>query len=222
MILMKNLFLLLLSSFMFCSVYGQENEDSQIRTGRYEQKTLLRNGGGVTGGFFAPGVRITEVNDQAALMVGGQLAMVLGHQFNIGAVINVMLTENETYDYLEFIHHQPPRFLEMGYAGLLLEPVFFDRSVVHFTLPTIIGVGAGSRNFYRMWEEGYYNYYGHKSDMFFVLEPGLNVELNVARALRFFAGGSYRFVMDSDLLYNDSDAQLSGLSFNFGLKVGWF
>jgi len=220
---MKKLFLLLLSSFMICSIYGQE-ENETIRTGKYDQKTLLRNGGGVTGGFFAPGVRITEVNDQTALMVGGQLAMVLGHQFNIGAVINVMLTDNEAFTYSlgpsPFL--PPTRYLEMGYAGLLLEPVFFDRSVIHFSIPTIVGVGVGSTNYYRMWEQEYYDYYGHRTDMFFVLEPGLTAELNVARALRFFAGGSYRFVMDSDLLHNNSDAQLSGFSFNVGLKVGWF
>src|SRR5690606_14207081 len=220
---MKKLFLLLLSSFMISSIYGQE-ENETIRTGKYDQKTLLRNSGGVTGGFFAPGVRITEVNDQTTLMVGGQLARVLGHQFNIGAVINVMLTDNEAFTYSlgpsPFL--PPTRYLEMGYAGLLLEPVFFDRSVIHFSVPTIVGVGVGSTNYYRIWEQGYYDYYGHRSDMFFVLEPGLNAELNVARALRFFAGGSYRFVMDSDLLHNNSDAQLSGFSFNVGLKVGWF
>lgn len=217
---MKYLFILI--TFFSATPLLLAQEENKIVTRSYNQSTLLRDGGKPTGGFFAPGARITEVNDQAALMVGAQLAMVLGHQFNIGAVINVMLTENNTYETSQYIHHHPPRFLEMGYAGLLLEPVFFDKSIIHFTVPTIIGIGAGSQNYYRIWESEYYNYYGHRSDMFFVLEPGLNAEVNIANALRFFAGGSYRFVMDSDVLYTNSDAALSGVSFNFGLKVGWF
>lgn len=212
----------LLAAFILCTTtWAQESESKKINTGRsYDQATLLRDGGRPTGGFIAPSARITQVNDQTAVMAGGQLAMVLGHQFNIGLAVYGMLSQTETYQ-SNLPFYQSPRYLEMGYAGLLLEPVFFDRSIVHFTVPTIIGIGAGSTNYYRIWEEGYYDYYAHRGDVFFVVEPGLNAELNIAKPLRLFAGGSYRFVMESDLLPN-SDDQLSGLSFNFGIKVGWF
>jgi len=193
--------------------------DQKPKPERYEANTLLKDGGRPTGGFFAPGAKVTDVNGQGSIMAGAQMAMVLGHRFNIGAVAYMLLSEtNSGQTVLSFM---PPRFLEMGYAGLLLEPVFFDRSMFHLTVPTIIGIGAASMNYYRIWDRGYYNYSGHRTDAFFVLEPGANLELNVAKALRFYAGGSYRLVMDSKL-FHGSDQSLSGISFNFGLKVGWF
>ena len=198
-------------------LFAQEDQSSQNK--RYEQSTLLPEGGRPTGVFIAPGARISEVNDQTSVFAGGQLAMVLGHQFNVGIAVYAMLSETESE--LNSISFFPPKYLEMGYAGMLLEPVFFDRSVVHLTIPTIVGIGAGSTNYYRIWEEGYYDYSGHRSDVFFVVEPGANVEVNIARPLRLYAGGSYRFVVESDL-YPDSDQSLSGFSINFGLKLGWF
>lgn len=186
---------------------------------RYEANTLLKDGGRPTGGFFAPGAKVTDVNGQASIMAGAQMAMVLGHRLNIGIAGYALLSETYSKE-LSFLHF-PPQFLEMGYAGLLLEPVFFDRSVFHLTLPAIIGIGAASTNYYRIWDQGYYEYGNHRADAFFVLEPGANLEVNVAKALRFYAGGSYRFVIDSQL-FDRSDQRLSGFSFNFGLKVGWF
>lgn len=218
--------LLILSGLLIWSVSSAQDENESMRSGGYEPATLLRNGGRPTGGFFSPTVRVTEVNEQTAMMIGAQLAVVLGHQFNVGLVANVMLSEVELYGFSpqppQYYLPPPPRFLEMGYAGLLLEPVFFDKSLVHFTVPTVVGVGLGSRNYYRVWESGYYDYQMHKSDLFFVLEPGVNLEVNIARPLRLFAGGAYRFVLDSDLMYEKSDAALSGFSLNIGLKAGWF
>jgi hypothetical protein len=108
--------------------------------------------------------------------------------------------------------------LEMAYVGLLLEPVFFNKSVVHFSVPVILGPGIASVRNSRIWESGSYNVY---SDVFGIVEPGLNLEVNLTRILRFNLGASYRFVIDSDIPGAD-DKRLSDIAIMAGFKIGWY
>lgn len=56
---------------------------------------------------------------------------------------------------------------------------------------------------------------------FFVVEPGLEVEINVTRFFKIGVGASYRFVRESDLTLVSND-DLSGFSGGFSLKFGKF
>lgn len=184
-------------------------------------KTLLNEGGRPTGGFFSPEAKIAQLDGQTTVFAGAKMAMVLGHQFNIGMAGFGMLSQPDNYisplmngGVAEY------KLTNMGYFGVYMEPVFFNKSVVHLTVPAIVGIGVGQSEHYWYSNGNFWNG-ATMTDSFLVLEPGVNVELNIARALRFFAGGSYRFVLDSNLM-PDSDERLSGLSINFGLKIGWF
>ncbi|NQX92539.1 MAG: hypothetical protein HRT74_10530, partial [Flavobacteriales bacterium] len=116
-------------------------------------------------------------------------------------------------------------YYEMGYGGLFFEPVFFSRSVVHFTTPVLIGAGGIGESRTQLfnpenedsWEDP--NFY--RSDFFFVLEPGVSLEVNLFRHLRLKAGVSYRFMEDVELPNTDL-ATLEGWNANVGLRVGWF
>jgi hypothetical protein len=52
-----------------------------------------------------------------------------------------------------------------------------------------------------------------------VVEPGANIEVNVARFMRIYAGYSYRWMMGLDLA-NTSHSALNGSNFNFGVRFG--
>ncbi len=63
--------------------------------------------------------------------------------------------------------------------------------------------------------------YPHDTNWFTVVEPGIKLEMNVFKWMRFSPGISYRAAFDSkskDL----SDGDLSGMSMNMTLKFGKF
>jgi hypothetical protein len=58
-------------------------------------------------------------------------------------------------------------------------------------------------------------------DWFFVVEPGVQVEVNLLKWMRFSPGVSYRSVVNSNAL-GLSDSKLSDISYNVTLKFGKF
>jgi len=70
------------------------------------------------------------------------------------------------------------------------------------------------------------NFWNISGAHFFVMEPGVNIEMNLSRKLTLVAGVSYRYV--TGLNENDENVsithvtneELSGLNFNIGLKFG--
>ena len=63
--------------------------------------------------------------------------------------------------------------------------------------------------------------YSIERSAFFVVEPGLELEVNVTRVLRMAIGGSYRMVRGRDLS-TVSDNDLSNWAGNFSLRFGGF
>ena len=57
----------------------------------------------------------------------------------------------------------------------------------------------------------------------FVVEPGVNLEINLVKFLRFSAGISYRYIYGTKFDVVDiTDEDLSNLSFNASFKFGFF
>lgn len=134
--------------------------------------------------------------------------------------------------------------LNSMYGGLKLEYTFKPNSVVHLSFPLLIGGGiskidsAGSRNgrdgeFDRGNKEGRGNEPGRNAyggdASFLVIQPGINVEVNVFRFAKVFAGASYRIVPTvmkdnntASLLPTPTANQLGGLNLSVGVKVGFF
>ena len=85
--------------------------------------------------------------------------------------------------------------------------------LAHLSLHTLIGGG----NIY------YHDYYWRTSgdDVFFVMEPGIDLELNVSRCFRFGLGGTYRFV-NGISMPEFTDQDMSGFSVALTFKFGRF
>ncbi|MCZ4407231.1 hypothetical protein O3Q51_00315 [Cryomorphaceae bacterium 1068] len=185
-----------------------------------EVETLMKSDGGF-GGHLSLNVKGTEVTDQAAVMVGGELVFTLNHALNIGVAGYGMPTRIDYDDKDNF--YRDNLSVEFGYGGFFIEPVFFDQKVVHFSVPVLIGGGwAGLSNLTDAYDRSYPNdVYLVDESIFFVLEPGINMEVNLVKYVKLTLGGSYRYVSGSDLR-NIEDSDLSGLSFGAGIRVGWF
>ena len=174
------------------------------------------------GGFVGFGMKMTQINSQGALMSGGEINVILNRSVNIGFAGYGLLTDLNSVNTNDY---GDPLYLEMGYGGLNIEPVLFSKSLVHFTVPVLLGAGGIAESRVRYFDSyddpAYFDNDIYRSDFFLVIEPGVNAELNITRFMRVTGGISYRWVSDVQVP-GMSASSLEGMSMNFGLRLGWF
>ena len=181
------------------------------------------------GGWGGPAVALTEVMGKPALLTGLKAGWIIDHRFTLGIGGYGMVTDvpNKGYDaYLVDNGEEVRRTSQfrMGYGGLLLEPVIAYKSPVHVTLPILIGAGGCAYETSTRWESGdstHYDDWRDQGQAFFVLEPGVELELSLVRILRVGIGASYRYTTDIELPATPVDA-LRGFNTSFTIKVGRF
>jgi len=153
------------------------------------------------GGYGGLRVGYTQVADYDAMTFGARGAWIVGHSVAIGLAANVFITES-TNDYSLADDWSS---LAGAYGGFLLEPIFFGKKPIHFTIPMVVGLGGISYDEY----DDYYLTEDTGWDEFFVFEPGLDIELNLTRFFRLAVGASYRFTSDVSLGFYDSSTGLT-------------
>ncbi len=191
------------------------------------QETLL-SGKIAHGGFGGPVVKGTYMDDEYELLVGGRLGYIIDHKFCIGLagygmVTNHLVREHAIRDSSIQIY--------WGYGGLDLEYRINPKDLVNFSVTTLIGAGGASLQ-YRDDDDDWDNDDDEDdddrkidSDSFFVLEPGVNVMVNVARYFKCGVGASYRYVNGVDFdtkLVDFDDSDLSGFSVMLNFEGGFF
>ena len=195
---MRSLAILILTALLTIPVFAQE-------------ETLV--GGNIEhGGFGGPSVKLTRLNGADAVLVGGIGGWIINHTFVIGGGGYGLVTD---------IQARTPgpageRNIDMGYGGLYLEYIGASDKLLHWTADLLIGAGGVA---YRNQD----SLDGLKRSMqsFFVLEPGVNVNLNVTSFFRIGAGVSYRYIAGLTSTAS-SNADLRGVNGNLILKFGKF
>jgi hypothetical protein len=162
-----------------------------------QQQTL------VSGGFGAPVVRFSQINGQFAVLVGGRGGWIINSTFVLGAAGYGVATD------VQVAGNPNRRGLEFGYGGADLEVILGSDALIHATFNTLIGGGSYRLN------------YGGPYDGVFVLEPALNIDLNVTTYMRLGLGGGYRWVTDVDMV-GFSDSDFSAFFGSLVLKFGSF
>jgi len=133
--------------------------------------------------------------------------------------------------------------LNSAYGGLKLEYTPKPNAAVHVSFPFLIGagmarvdsVGDGERNDRRGFDNQHGRDHGRKGfgrdgTGFMVVQPGVNIEANIFRYAKIYAGVSYRIVpfatnetTTTTTTYPIPTAgQLGGLNLSIGAKVGLF
>jgi hypothetical protein len=199
----------------------------QINNGEEEQFfTVFGNQSNAVGGYISLGLGNTIINDNNAFMGQFRLAARLGHSFSIG------IAGAGFSDWMYGLNNDRPGlsmdgyYIEGGYGGLLLEPVFAPKLPVHLSFPILIGAGGVAftedREGYD-WEDWEYNTerFVLASDAYFVVEPGVELEFNLSGFVRMGAGVSYRFTNAIDV-DGRKEYLLNGLSCSVNLKLGVF
>jgi len=164
-----------------------------------EEKTLI-SGEIESGGYGGPVVKLSGVNNEFVVFMGGRGGWIINHAFIVGGggyglVTDVYANGNK---------------LSLGYGGLELGYVIMSDSLVHFTAHTLFGFGGVS-----------FENDPASADEVLVIEPEATVVVNITEFFRIAAGVSYRFVTGVATA-GVSDASLSGLSGMIVFKFGRF
>lgn len=157
--------------------------------------------------FVAPVLKFSQVNEEFGLFAGGRAGWILNHHYvfslgGYGVVNNVEapgLSSGVKPD------------LMMSYGGVEFEYVLYPADMIHFSLYTLLGLGLAE-----------YDYtLSDGDDTFWVIEPGVNLLVNVTRFFRTGLGVGYRVVTGVDLERLE-DSDLSGFAATLTLKFGSF
>lgn len=217
------------------SLFAQAAPDSTRSSRSHEIHTLFDKGFGHTkiplGYFFEMDGSYTHFGHKSVFLPGMSMGVILDHHWTIGLAGNMIASppsgsyhhHNSQSDTIHEGKHENSR--TGGYGGLLLEYTLFPQSKVHVSFPLIIGVGyIGHSHEYHdagmntdtTHHEGFLH-----GKSFFVLEPGVKLEVNVIRHLRIGLGISYRYTPEKNHWVTSPDA-LNQLTGKLSIRLGKF
>jgi len=210
------------SLFLFLAVLFNIACLSQVDSG--EIRTLFKKTDSSKkvpiGWFVGPDGMYTQFKHRDVFLGGLNFGITINHFFSVGLAGNVIL--NSCNLWYEKIEEHQGAYLAGGYAGAFLEFTVAPKFPVHVSFPVLIGGGGLTYvyNFYSDWNQ-FWDLTSLDWDAFFVVEPGVRIELNVIKAFRIFVGGSYRYTPDLELM-NTSPDLINNFNGIIGLKFGKF
>lgn len=202
---------------------SQHTDDAPMRTLLGDGRELHH------GGWGALTSHHTRLLEKDALLVGARGGWLINHRVTIGFAGHGLVTPVGNVAYDAHVQAQgevlrSKSSLQMGYGGLFIEPVIAYRSPLHVSLPLIVGAGGVGYGYTSRLPEGADPQSGYRTSdaqAFFVVEPGIELELNVIPLVRVGIGASYRYTSDVDLPETAKDA-LHGINAGLTVKVGCF
>lgn len=198
---MRKLVFIVMVLFVSLTMYSQ-NEGAEEKK-QDEIKTLFGKSESV-GGFGAFCFGYTSLDNNNTLIAGGRGGVILGHNLALGLAGRGFVTDLESG--LQ-INENSNYFMSGGYGGLLIEPILLPKNPVHVSFPIIIGAGGVAtyhREYdpvYEYWRDSYY-----QGRAYMVVEPGVELEFNLAKFMRMSFGFTYRYTSDIDLHDIDKSA----------------
>lgn len=204
--------LLLLGSLLACDAIGQQM-----------QTVFKGNGIQRSGGYAAIANKFTTINGDYA-----NIAEIYGGWFvNSKFLLGLSASGSTNHIPVPYVYSDRPgrkMTYQYGQAGLMTEYVFASNRRVHLVGNLTTGAGFTMQYNRNNWDN--FDHWDDRDDeedpnFFFVMEPGVQVEFNLFKWMRFAPGVSYRktFGASGDGL---SDADLSNVSYNLTLKFGRF
>ena len=203
-----------------------------LKTQAQEAKTLFGGDNEIKiGGYGAFDIKFTQLDGKfSGLLLGGRGGVIINSMFSIGgAGYGILPTKRVNCPIPEHIY-ETNNFWTGGYGGLFVEYINSSNSLLHFTANTLIGAGGityvNHSSNYNSWDWQNEIRRSHPISVVFVVEPGINLELNVSEFFRMNFGASYRYSPNFEWKYKDEDivpnTAFNGLSINLGFKFGKF
>jgi hypothetical protein len=233
---MKKILVLLSAMLLSFPLFSQEDL-SDVKTGSKEFKVNTLFGKDShhqkiqVGGFIEMNAGYTKFGSKNVFLPGMNIGVILNHNWSVGLAGSFIANPGNLY--YENIYH-PDELSAMyganmvgGYGGGLFEYTAFPKSVVHFSVPVIIGAG-----YFAYVDDLYYgnnyNYDYHNWDyntidwnVCFVVEPGVKLEFNIVKMLRLGLGVSYRYSPNFELVNTPTDL-INQFTGRFSIRFGKF
>jgi hypothetical protein len=172
-----------------------------------QTRTLLRPDIIVTE-MWVPEVKINSIQGQTGTLIGFYGGALFNRTLLLGISGGVNLS-HPTVNY--------------GYFGGVAQVITYPANMMHFSGQVLIAYG--STKDYEDPKEGLLdNFWNISGENFVIVEPGLNIEVNLSARVTFVAGASYRIVtgidQNNENLYvtHVTNEDMSGINFNIGLK----
>ena len=191
--------------------YDHYNSDDEIQT--------LGGKNSHHGGFGAVSFRASEFNSKDIMLMGFRGGWIINRAMAIGFEGYGIIP---TAEYENIDPNSSVNSIALGgYGGLFIEPILYSNKVVHVTFP--IAGGGGWLGYIVDWDENQSIYSDDliDDDVFWYLEPGAALELNVARNFRINTGATYRFAKDLELI-NTPSTGFDGWNYFLTFKFGSF
>lgn len=175
-----------------------------------------------SGGYGAITNKFTYIDGHYANLVGVYGGWYVNHSFLLG--ISAAGLTNDIK--VPFEHRAQPLdnlSYMYGQVGMMTEYVVASNRAVHVAFNLFTGAGFTFQYERDDWHnDNEFDFDdGNDEDWFFVAEPGVQVEINLFKWMRFSPGISYRAVLNSNAR-GLSDNKLSDISYNATLKFGKF
>lgn len=222
---MKRLHLLATLLLLGGAALAQDENEFNIRD-RHERDDRIQtifNGPHSVGGYGAITHKFTTINGRFAHVPGIYGGVYLNHNLFVG--FGVYGSSNKIRVDDEFsIQPGMPMTYQFGQAGLQTEYSLGSNRAIHVNFTAFAGSGftmqyptdRWDRYNHDLWESG-----GMDENWFFVVEPGVQLEINLLRWMRISPGVSYRFA-SGNRAAGLSDSALSAAAYSMTLKFGRF
>lgn len=186
-----------------------------------EVKSLLSKNNELNG-FGNLDIRIGNIMDKETMMIGAYGGVIVNRKVMLGLAGYGLATALD----FDGVHPESgtPRQLNLygGYGGMILGIMIASKEVVHISIPVILAAGnldVSDDTFFAS-RSGKDAKYDLESSRFFVVEPGIQAEINVSKVFRIGLGAGYRIARGLDLV-NVDDGDLTKftgvVSFKFGV-----
>ncbi len=222
------------------TLHAQEAPKTASETQTVFKNNSLKNKIKSVGIYVVPEIQYTGLAGNFAPTAGLSGMMQANKKWGIGAGYYSTITD---YTPKQLSANKAFNF-DAQYGGLKFEYTPKPDAVVHVSFPLLIGAGMANIDSVNesKHNEKYDNMntndnYGEKMDhhndhnenMFFVIQPGINLETNLFKYGKVFLGANYRLGMGKtttstfpSVYPSVTASQLSGLSVNLGVKIGIF
>ena len=203
--------LLLVMTLVSVQAFAQDaTPKNEIRFGRTIETT----------GYGALTTQYSQFNGKDATFVGMYGGVMIDHRLMIGLGGFGMLNRPDGFNAVG--NTDENREVQMGYGGVVIEYSFAGTKRIHLSGNVLAGGGGISNGYYAtMSKNSGSQWYSTDESGFLVIQPSLNLEMNMTSWFRISAGAGYRHITGSNMNVL-SDKDMSAPTANLTIKFGIF
>ncbi|MFC1692274.1 hypothetical protein ACFL1R_02075 [Candidatus Latescibacterota bacterium] len=152
----------------------------------------------------------TDIKGDIGTSIGFVGGALINHAYLVGLAVGANITHPE-------VNH--------GYLGVITQYTYKPGELIHCSGQLFLGTGT-TKDYENKKSSTMDNFGNITGPGFYIIEPGVNAEVNMNETVRLLVGLSYRIVTgldkDDDLISktNVKSSDFSGFHINIGVKVG--